>query len=136
MTSRFGRAATLGFVVLAVSACATASGPWAMHDRTADLKALSTQPDRVCPVVVQNGTDRVLEATLERGPGEPLSLGLLPAGQSVTLGVACADRRVAATAVVVDAGALDGTRVLRASTLLDVARETHLRFTAASQFVR
>jgi hypothetical protein len=125
------RSATLGLTALTLSACASAAGPWAVHDQTADLKAVTAQPDRVCPVVVQNGTERVLEAMVERS-GEPMSLGLLAAGQSVSLGVVCADRRVHASAVVLDPGALDGSRVLRASALLDVARETHLRFTEAS----
>ena len=136
MKNRRMRVSTLAFAALTLSACATASSPWALHDRTADLKALSTDLDRECPVVIQNGTEEVLEAMVERSPGEPMSLGLLTAGQSVTLGVACADRRVEATAVIIEAGAFEGTRMLRASALLDPARETQLRFTAASSFRR
>lgn len=136
MGNRRSGALALGVVVLSVSACATAASPWAIHDQTAELKALSADLDRVCPVVVQNGTEQVLEAMVERSLGEPTNLGILGAGQSVTMDVACADRRVNATAVVVDPGAIQGARLLRASALLELVKETHLRFTAASSFVR
>lgn len=124
------KSAAAGLLGLSLAACATASGPWQAHDRTADLKTLAADLDRACPVVVNNGTDQVLEALLDL-EGVDRSLGLLAAGQSVTVEVACSARRVNASAVSQDLWS-EGRR-FRKSVVLDVVRETRLRFTHADR---
>lgn len=125
------RAACLGLLALATSACATTSNPWRAHDRTADVKALLADADRACPVVVHNGTGQVLEALVDLD-GVDRSLGLLAEGQSTVVRVPCSARRVHAKGIAQTLGLSEGVR-FAASALLDVTRETRLRFTAADK---
>jgi len=130
---RRSRLQTLAAAVaaLATAACASAPNPWLVHEQRAPAKALAADLDRTCPVVVHNATGQVLEALVDLD-GEDRSLGLLAAGQSVTVGVTCSARRVHAKAVGQNLGPSEGTR-FRASATLDVTRETRLRFTLADQ---
>lgn len=109
------------------AACASAPNPWAVHERTADYKALTSNLDRMCPVVVQNGTGQMLETVMDMG-GKDRSLGVLAAGESVTVGVACSARRVQAQGVSRDLDDREN-QLFRASAVLDVVKETRLQFT-------
>ena len=122
---------TAAFLALSSAACATASNPWAAHDLTADYKASVADGDRMCPVVVHNGTDQLIEALVDLD-GVDRNLGLLATGQSVTVNVACSARRVHARAVGQDLGPREGAQ-FRKSAVLDILRETSLRFTLADQ---
>lgn len=125
------RCGATGVLLLAATACASASNPWRAHDRSAHRQALVSDLDRPCPVVVANGTDQVIEALVAM-KGEDRSLGLLGAGQTVTVGVDCRDRRVHARAVAQTPGLAEGV-AFRKSALLDILRETPLRFTSADR---
>ncbi|HSG48006.1 MAG TPA: hypothetical protein VLA43_09360, partial [Longimicrobiales bacterium] len=109
-----------GILLLVATACASAPNPWRAHDQGAHRKALASDLDRPCPVVVANGTDQVIEALVAM-KGEDRSLGLLGAGQSVTVGVDCKDRRVHARAVAQTPGLAEGV-AFRKSAVLDVLR--------------
>lgn len=122
---------TAAFLALSSAACATAGNPWAAHDLTADYKSVAADAHRMCPVVVHNGTDQLIEALVDM-EGVDRNLGLLAAGQSVTVNVACSARRVHGRAVGQDLGPREGTQ-FRKSAILDILRETSLRFTVADQ---
>lgn len=115
----------------AASACASAPNPWRAHDRGADLKLLLSDAQRGCPVVVQNGTGQVLEALVALD-GVDRSLGLLADGQSAVVTVACSARRVHAKGIAQTLGLAEAVRFSK-SAVLDVTRETPLRFTAADR---
>lgn len=117
--------------VLASSACASTPNPWRAHDRSADLKLLLSDADRGCPVVVQNGTGQLLEALVDLD-GVDRSLGLLADGQSAVVTVACSARRVHAKGIAQTLGLAEAVRFSKTA-VLDVTRETPLRFTAADR---
>jgi hypothetical protein len=125
------RMVAVGLAALSSASCASASNPWRSHDRTSDYKAMTADLERVCPVVVNNDTGQVLEAQVDLD-GVDRNLGLLAAGQSVTVQVQCRARRVSALAVAHDPGPSEGTR-FRKSAVLDVLKETRLQFTRADR---
>jgi len=130
-TQSLARIVAVMVAVLTTGACATTPNPWRAHDRTADTKLLLSDADRGCPVVVQNGTGQILEALVDVD-GVDRSLGLLADGQSTVVTVACSARRVHAKGVAQTLGLAEAVRFAKTA-LLDVTRETPLRFTPADR---
>lgn len=128
---RIAYGAALSAALLLSSACATAD-PFARHSRTADLKAAAVDPAAVCDVEVQNATGQLVHASMVFEGGENRSLGLITAGRSVRLPVACRVGRVTAEAISQDWGD-SGGRHFRAAARLDPLGATLLRLSATSQ---
>lgn len=122
--------ATLTAAMLLSTACASPN-PWARNERATKLKAAASDASRTCDVEVLNATDRPLDTSLLLG-GAPTSLGLVTAGQSVTLPVACALRRVTALGVSQDIG-MSEERTFRRAVPLDLLRATRVRLTQADE---
>lgn len=121
----------LALAVLLQAACASGSSVWARHDRSADLKAAASDPDRECPVVVFNGTDEILDASILLDTG-PKSLGVITAGQSARVPVSCSLGRVTAQGIVQDLGPTEGAR-LQVAARLNLLSETRVRLTDHDQ---
>ncbi len=128
---RMDRALAAMLVALASASCASAPNPWRSHDRSAGARALASDLDRTCPVVVHNGTGQVLEALVDLD-GVDRSLGLLAEGQSATVSVTCGTRRIHAKGIAQSLGLSEVARYSK-SVLLDVTAETRLRLTWADQ---
>lgn len=124
------RGLSLGLALALQAACASGSNAWARHDRTADLKAAASDPNRECPVVVLNATDRILDASLLLDTGAK-DLGVISAGQSVRFPVSCQMGRVTAQGVVQDVG-FEGLR-FQVAARLNVLSETRVQLTEHDQ---
>jgi len=112
-------------------ACASTPDPWRSHQQSADVKAILADAGRSCSVVVHNGTGQLVEALVDVA-GVDRSLGLLADGQSTAVDVACSERRVHAKGIAQTLGLSEGVRFSKTA-LLDVTRETRLRFTASDR---
>lgn len=125
------RATLVALSLLGSSACASAGNPWVAQGRGERAKALATDLDRLCPVVVKNATGQLLEARVDLD-GVDRSLGLLAEGQSATVDVACKARRVSAKGISQSLGLAEVARYAK-TVPLDVTAETSLRFTWADR---
>jgi hypothetical protein len=125
--SRIGLLAAVG---LGLGACAGYRDAFerAARPPVVEKSADAAESRTVCPVVVSNGTDQHLEAgyALE---GETSTLGLIPAGRSLSFRVRCTAERIEAFAIAPNSGFLRGPDRYRTVAALDRTQETRVRFT-------
>lgn len=115
-----------------LSGCATASSPWAQHEARAELKETFMRPGSVCPVIVENETEAMLDASYEV-VGMRFDLGLLPSGQTAEFQVQCRAGRVRATAVSRSVGLDEPELRFQKMARLDLSRITRLQLTQADR---
>lgn len=130
-TTQLFSVAALALLMTSLGACGTTPSPWSAHDVTQNVKQRASDPAAVCPVVFSNDTGSLIEAGY-LSLGVESSVGLIPSGHSLEVGVSCRQERIEAFAVA-DYGMNGGTVRYRKRARLDVSRVTHLDITAADR---
>ena len=126
------RSVAMILTAVSVSACATASSPWAAHEAGRGLKEARADASSICPVVIQNGTGQLLD-TRYSVVGMDFDVGLIPVGQSVRFNVQCQAGRVQAMAVSHAAGMDESQSRFAKTAHLDPLRGTRLAITPADR---
>jgi hypothetical protein len=126
------RSALLGALTIGASACATGPDVFERHARYPAIAAPALAASAYCPVVLSNRTDQQLDAGYTQA-GVESTLGMIPAGRSLSFRVSCGAGALVAHGVASNSAFLGDPNEYRAIAEVDDARETRVDFTVANR---
>jgi hypothetical protein len=126
------RVALVGALTIVLSACATGPDVFERHAMYPAIAAPVPEASAYCPVVLSNRTDQQIDAGYTHA-GVQSTLGLIPAGRSLSFRVSCGAGALVAHGVASSTAFLGDPNEYRAIAEVDDARETRVDFTVANR---
>ena len=126
------RVALVGALAMGLTACAAGPDVFERHAVYPRIAAPAPAASAYCPVVLSNRTDQQIDAGYTQD-GVESTLGLIPAGRSLSFRVSCGAGALVAHGVASNSGFLGDPNEYRAVAEVDHARETRVDFTVANR---